>query len=252
MPSRFHNAALALLGVDYAVDPYATLALEARARTFGITFPASFIEWCGMRDGLTLLQDTSHCDEPVPIAKLGNPMQWRWAEDRDLLRDDLLVFMVENQGVCVWAVRLNAGDDPPVVVARDPDLAWRSCAEHFSTFIDCQAWAHLHFSPHSDGLLVAAQDVPLRPADLAHLRGRYAERATTHGWPGDNQYRFEGNDARVLIWDAEDQADWWISSPTEDGLARTLSVLWECGDLRGSLWTNDDRAERVLESLRRR
>jgi hypothetical protein len=35
------------------------------------------------------------------------------------LRSEDLWLMTENQGVCVWAVPLDAGDDPPVLVAGD-------------------------------------------------------------------------------------------------------------------------------------
>jgi hypothetical protein len=65
----------------------------------GITLPASFFEWYGMRDGLALLRGNSNDDEPIDIGSLGAPIQWRWPQKRDLVQEGLLPFMVENQGV---------------------------------------------------------------------------------------------------------------------------------------------------------
>jgi hypothetical protein len=161
--------------------------------------------------------------------------------------------MFENQAVSVWAVGLGGEDDPPVFVARDPDLEWRLCAETFSTFVGCQVWDHTEvFDPAEPParILVQAQDVPLRGDDLAFLRRGFTAKATTHGWPGDNQYRFERGDVRILIWDGEHQADWWIAASEPAGLAAIATELWDCGGLRDSLWSNDARGTEVLKTLR--
>jgi hypothetical protein len=249
--SRFHRAVLARLGVQPVVDDAAMRALNERAAVLGITFPASFVEWYGMRDGIELLRRNSNADDPVTIAHLGEPSKWRWDEKRDLIREGLLLFMFENQAVCVWALRLDGDEDPPVLVARDPDLEWRPCAERFSTFMACQAWDHAEiWDEAGERILLQAQDEPLSDDDLAFLRSRFDEAPTTHGWPGDNQYRFERGDHRVLVWDGEEQADWWITATSEDDLAELATELWECGNLHASLWSNDNRGETVLEQLR--
>jgi hypothetical protein len=54
-----------------------------------------------------------------------------------------------------------------------------------------------------------------------------------------------------IIWEAEHQADWWISSETEDGLAAVTHELWACSDLSSSLYGLEERGERVLEMLRK-
>jgi len=254
MSSRFHQEALERLSVQYAADPAALRALNERAAELDIRLPAAFVEWYGMRDGVALLRSNSNCDDPIEIHRLGEQVPWRWPEKHDWVREGLLLFMVENQAVCVWAVRLDAGDDPPVVVARDPDLEWRPCAASFSTFIGCQVWDHVEIwaeaEPGGRGLLLQAQDVPLRTDDLRFVRDHFEEKPATHGWPGENQYRFQRGDARLLIWDGEDQADWYITDKTEVGLASVTRELWDCGGLRTSLWSNEDRGERVLRKLR--
>jgi hypothetical protein len=83
------------------------------------------------------------------------------------------------------------------------------------------------------------------------LRERFREKPTTHGWPGENQYRFEGDEARLLLWDGEDQADWFITATTEAGLEKVAVDLWKCGGLSTSLWSNDERGEGLLKSLRK-
>jgi hypothetical protein len=116
----------------------------------------------------------------------------------------------------------------------------------------CQVWDHTEiFDPAEPPgrILVQAQDVPLRSDDLAFLRRSFGAWATAHGWPGDNQYRFERGDARILVWDGEDQPDWWITAATDGGLAAVVTELRRCGTLRTSLWSNDERGTKVLETV---
>jgi hypothetical protein len=253
MPSRFHEDALRRLATPYQPDPAATRALEARANELGIALPASFAEWYGMRDGVELLKRNSNCDEPLGVEDLGKRFKWRGLVAEDWLAQGLLIFMFENQSVCVWALQLDGGDDPPVLVARDPELEWVECAQSFSTFVACQVWDHAEVLGTAEGstrLLVQAQDIPLQSEDLAFLRRTSVEKPATHGWPADNQYRFERGNARVLIWDGKDQADWWIAAPDVEDLALVVEDLWDCGGLRTTLWCTDERCQAVLEGIR--
>jgi hypothetical protein len=228
-------------------------ALTARSSYLRIVLPKSFVEWYGMRSGIELLERNSNCDHPLPIERLGDPLQWRWPVAPDCVSEGRLIFMVENQAVSVWALGLHGGDDPPVFVARDPDLGWRHCAEAFSTFVGCQVWDHTEIFDSAEPprrILVQAQDVPLRSDDLAFLQRSFSARATTHGWPGNNQYRFERGETCILIWDGDDQADWWITAATAGGLASVVDELRNCGGLQTSLWSNDERGTAVLETAR--
>ncbi|WP_394831397.1 SMI1/KNR4 family protein [Pendulispora rubella] len=234
-------------------DDAAMAALVAREQKLGISLPASFVEWYGMLGGIELLQRNSNCDNPVPIVRLGASLDGPWDDPTDCVAEGLLIFMVENQGVCVWAVQLGRSDDPPVLVACDPDYEWQPCAETFSSFIECQIWDHAEIladtTPHAR-MVIQAQDLPLRSDDLAFLRRNFTERTTTRGWPGDIQYRFEHGETRLLLWDGEDQADWWICARTSENLTEIVEKLWYCGDLRATLWSNDPRAEEVLQNVR--
>lgn len=254
MPCRFHKGTLQLLSRQYERDTAAVRGLEERAFALGVALPASFLEWYGMRDGVALLSGGGGADDPVEIERLGVPIEWRWPKKRDLVKEGLLLFMVENQAVCIWALQLDAGDDPPVLVARDPELEWRPYAPCFSTFIECQMWDQSVIgaaaAPGGSRILLQAQDAVLRPGDLRSLRQIFEEKPTTHGWPGENQYRFECDTGGLLIWDSEDQADWFIAARSESALMKVATDVWNCGGLRESLWSNDERGEKLLKEIR--
>src|SRR5262249_23315052 len=93
-------------------------SMRAQEVALGITFPSSFVEWFGLREGADLLRRHSNSDDPVEIEHLGEPVPGGWGKKRDFVREGLLPFMIENQGVCLWALRLDGGDDPGVVVAE--------------------------------------------------------------------------------------------------------------------------------------
>nr|BFE59268.1 hypothetical protein GCM10020063_037940 [Dactylosporangium thailandense] len=57
----------------------------------------------------------------------------------------LLPFMIENQGVCFWAVMLDGSDDPPVMISLDdlePSDEWTMLAATFSDLVYTRIWDH--------------------------------------------------------------------------------------------------------------
>lgn len=232
----------------YEPDLKALAALSARSSELGVLFPESFVEWYGMRNGISLLRQHSNNDEPVGIAKLGAATYpFKSGEVPESEHGRMLQFMVENQGVCTWGIPLDAGDDPAVLVAVDPDFEWRAHAASFSTFIACQVW---DYEKVHSGVLLTAQASELAAVDLELLRRRFREKTTTHGWPTKNIFRFEREDARVIVWDGDGQADWWISAHSEENIAALAGELWGCGDLCTSLYGVEERGERIVRLLR--
>jgi hypothetical protein len=65
------------------------------------------------------------------------------------------------------------------------------------------------------------------------------------------QYRFHCGDARVLIWDSEDQADWQIAARTEESLTQLGREPWTSGSLVNEFCSfgDDVRGDRVLKVL---
>jgi hypothetical protein len=157
----------------------------------------------------------------------------------ELVRAGLLEVLIENQGVCTWAVMLDGSDDPPVVVEVDSrdsaasldEIQWQPCAESLSTFMYCRAWDH----GQNIAVEVQAQDHALAPGDLADLQSHFSEGPRTYGHPGVTNYRFFTPNSAILIWDGEDdkwrggQADWMLMATSNAALLDLLRRVWHCG-----------------------
>jgi hypothetical protein len=210
----------------------------------------------------------------VPVHGLGRPFSdWYPEHDDpakphrlvDFVRAGLLVVMLENQGVCTWAVKLDGSDDPPVVVAVDSrrsaaspsEVRWEPCAGSFSTFMYCRAWDQGCCLTNT--LVMAfAQDKALAPGDLEFLQSHFSEGPQTHGHPGATNYRFFTGNSAILIWGGEDnegrggQADWWLTASSDEALLDLLYRVCHCGNLRETLYANDPRSQEVLDRLKQR
>lgn len=158
--------------------------------------------------------------------------------------------MTENQGVCVWAVPMDAGDDPPVLVAGDlrTGAAMQLYARTVDEFAEAWAWDLRCIGREP---LVQAQAEPLDADTLAYLRATYRETVPTWGWPARQVMRFESDDGLTLtVWDDDRQCDWWISGPTSGTTRRHVAALRPCSDLAASLWSNDEPGVALLASFR--
>jgi hypothetical protein len=185
----------------------------------------------------------------------------------DFVRAGLLVVMIENQGVCTWAVKLDGSDDPAVVVEVDSrrsgatpsEVRWEPCAVSFSTFMYCRAWDEgCSLTDKPDKLVMAfAQDKALAPGDLEFLQSHFSEGPRTHGHPRATNYRFFTGNSAILIWDQGDYerggaADWWLAASSDEALLDVLHKVWHCGSLRETLYANDPHSQAVLDQLKRR
>lgn len=246
---HFHAKAFALLPSVPAVSAMHTDLLSAREAELGLRWPASIREWYSLEGAVELLRRHSNDDDPVPIERLGAPVApWYGETCRDFLSKSLLLIMLENQGVCNWAVQLDGSPDPPVVVAVDtaPDELWLPATQSFSEFVYCQIWDHAHMSA-----CCAAQEPALALDDLAYLRSRFQQGPTTYGWPGSANYRFTTPWGRILIWYADHHgADWYLSASSDHDLAQLLRAIWQCGTLAKSLYGCGCEGEECLAQAR--
>ena len=274
---QFHARTFAMASATPALSQAAVRLLEERERECSLTFPASVREWY-MFDGPGLGPKVG-CgptrDMMVPTRGLGRAFSDWSAEhdpakpDRldDFVRAGLLVVMIENQGVCTWAVKLDGSDDPPVVVEVDSrrsaaspgEVRWEPCAVSFSTFMYCRAWDEgCCLTDNPDKLVMAfAQDKALAPGDLEFLQSHFSEGPRTHGHPGATNYRFFTGNSAILIWDQGDYerggaADWWLAASSDEALLDVLHKVWHCGSLRETLYANDPHSRAVLDQLKRR
>jgi hypothetical protein len=209
----------------------------------------------------------------VPVQDLGRPF-WDWlypehdhsAEPHQLdglVQAGLLVVMIENQGVCTWAVKLDGSDDPPVVVEVDSinsadspsEVRWEPCAASFSTFLYCRAWDHGCWLT-GEPVVAFAEDKALAPGDLKFLQSHFSEGPRTHGHPGATNYRFFTGNSAILIRDQGDYegggaADWILGASSDEALLNLVHSVWHCGSLRETLCANDPRSRAVLDRLKR-
>lgn len=161
----------------------------------------------------------------------------------------VLVLSDENQGVCSWGVPLDGSSDQ-VLVGGDLLDAGRATVTYVASVADFIAARRWDYRCLYSGPLLMAQAAELDQASLGYLQARFGQAVTTAGWPGARQYRFEQPDARVLLWAAAGQCDWWISATGEPPLRTLAAGLLGLSDLRRALFASDDIGARVLGNLR--
>jgi hypothetical protein len=159
------------------VAEHELLAVEQR---IACKLPGTFREFYSMANAPRLLKQYSNSDWPLSVGELAKPMS-RW-RNYDPIDDKILPFMNENQGVCVWGVRLDAGDDPPVVVEVDSGTPprWQLCAQRFTNWLQFQVD---HFRVFGSSWFVA--QAPALTDNARRLLSRHFEEGLqTHAWPG--------------------------------------------------------------------
>jgi hypothetical protein len=227
-----------------AVSDRSIAALDATERLRGFRFPASVREWYSLKGAVDILRRYSRADDLVPLEELGRVR----GHLPDPVGNGLLAFRIENQGVCVWAVKLDRSDDPPVMVDVDRLGVWQPCAQSFSQFVYCCVW---DCGEEPKGIeAVQAQAQPIAEQDLCWLHTHFVEGPRTYGFPGDTQYRFSRKDQKALIWAGDSQADWMLSAGSAESLEELLRTVWRCGDLSHSLCAQTPAAQAVLERIR--
>jgi hypothetical protein len=247
---KYHRDAVSLLPHIPRFSKNSAELLYQREQQLGIEFPAAVREWYSLEGAVQLLERFSNDDSAFAIEELGEPFDdWYDGGPKDFLSDKLLLFMRENQGVCNWAIRLDCGSDPPVVVEVDtaPAAKWLPCTDRFSTFVWCQIWDHSQLA-----VGVSAQEIHLLKRDLSFLKSNFDELPTTYGWPGNVNYRFKSEKGAIIIWDGRDRGvDWFVSARSASDLKAVLGKVWHCGNLAESMY-GDGEADAVLRELRDR
>ena len=110
----YHQATFRRLGIVPVASADQQAFIAERERVCGIRFPASVTEWMGLRGVETLFYEKTNNDF-LPFA--GNGPEWSRIfplGDPDQIRQGYLCVASENQGVVIFYVRLDEGDDPPV------------------------------------------------------------------------------------------------------------------------------------------
>ena len=213
--TAYHEQALELAGQKLEMSPSAEARVRSLETELGRRVPLSLRQLVVSNLWPALLAQFSNCDEPIEVEAMSRP-PWR---KRSLDAPVILPFMVENQGVCTWAVRLDGSDDPEVLVevdSGDPP-EWQTAAPSFSAWLNCQVRDHLLL----ERALFTAQAEPLEPATLSELEQTFSCGPKTYGWPTPVVHRFSSSLGSILLWAGDDQCDWWIA-PSSLSQARDL------------------------------
>lgn len=243
----WHDDTLRIAGRSACPSPSAEAAVRALEARTGCTVPAALRELLTTDIWQGLLREFSNDDVPLAVGDMGtahSPWQ-KW----DARAAGILPFMCENQGVCNWAVPLNRGDDPPVLVevdSGDPP-SWQTAAETFSTWVRCQVEDQLVLGRS----MFAAQAEPLGDGIRAALSLRFTRGLTTSGWPSREILRFHGELGDLLLWSADDQCDWWVAPRDLANAEPMLSALPLSANTKRCFYALQPIAEPVLDTWRR-
>jgi hypothetical protein len=210
-------------------------------RELGRRLPDAFRELLVSDAWPAFLKEFSNCDHPL------EPLQFppnRWPAYNSL-EHGLLPFMIENQGVCTWAIRLDDAPDPNVVVEIDSGSTpgWKPCGASFSAWLYCQVLDRKVL----DSALFAAQAEPLSAEVLSKLVTVMTERPRTHAWPARDNIRLHCDLGDVLLWSGEDQCDWWIAPRSSSMAFQLLDTLPLATGFDGWLYALNDAARPLLQ-----
>ncbi len=215
-------------------DHAAEVAVQEVEDRIGTRLPSLFRQFLLYANGADLLRQHSNCDEPIKCSKLGSPpYKHNWGT-YDPLKDKLLPFMIENQGVCTWAIKFEGADNPRVFVEVDSGCPpkWELTGETFTEWLTCQVEDKLLLESAS----LAAQAPGLRGKDLRWLRQNFSEGRKTFSWPGETNYRFSNARSRLLLWSNDEQCDFWISLAEGVRIDDVLDELWNIAGLIDALY----------------
>jgi len=185
------------------------------------------------------------CDHPHGIDTLGLPMTGYGVPYLGA-SDGVLPFLSETQGVCTWAIRLGDAEDSEVLVEVDsmPRPKWQPTCSSFLTWLRCRI-EDGHFLARA---MFAAQAPALDPSTRDRMRAVFEEGTPTFAWPGHTNYRFRGALVDVLLWDTDDQCDWFIA-PRGDA-REALRAIPNIRHILSALYGLSDDAQATLERIR--
>ena len=229
-----HLKALALIGREPGTAEHAKRELDEfdRKHLSRAKIAPSVREWYETPGAVEILREYSNEDAALSIPEL-TLSTWTRAEDASI-RLNVLEFLWENQGVCVWAVALTGEDDPPVVVRwNEEDLRVRRCADTFSTFVFSRLW---DFQPLvEEWVRFQAQEKPISDIDLGYLRSMFREGPTTYTSAcfSGITHRFEAPEGRIVVgnYGSEgtiESADWYVYAKSLDDFRKLERELQRC------------------------
>jgi hypothetical protein len=220
--------------------------LLAVERRIARPLPATFREFYALENGPSLLDYYSNSDRPLRLAELAEPSK-RW-HGYDPLGENILPFMIENQGVGAWGIRLDGGDDPQVVVEVDCSVppVWQKCADRFTDWLESQVENFRLF----ENCWFRADGPELTDETLRLLRQHFEEGIQTYAWPGKTNYRFFNDRSNILLWSQDGMCSWWIAPMSTEHVAAALDEIAQITGIETDLCGIEDQHEDMLSAWR--
>ncbi len=240
-----HQALLSELGLEVAVDARISKLLDDDEARLGKPLPRVLRDMYETPGLLDLLDNWSSNRFERPGALRTYSHQPSSPANRPLW------LATENQGVCHWVVPLDGSDDPPVYVTGDL-RSGRSVVRYVASlteFFAAVAWDRTGVDADEVPLIQAQAD-PLDSASVAFLEQRFDQRATTHGWPCEDNHRFQRDDQRIALWSCDTQCDWWLVAQSPASLQQLVQDVLHLSNLSESLWSNDLAGMEILSRVR--
>ncbi len=243
MELHYHSEAIRLLGIHAEVDPKNLDRIQRAEARLGVHLPESVREWYSLMDSVGTLEQWSGPGMAILLGRFSERPESEVVRPKAITHP-LLPILLENQGVCRWAVALDGSTDPPVYVQvedrNDPD--WALHAEDFSSFLLALFWDFREGKYH-----YSAQETSLSGEDLRSLEKSLEPGPPTYRWPARQNWRFRHADAYLSLWHSEgEQTDWMIHGTSEPPLLELLRMVIDMGELRRTLYACNAVDERLL------
>lgn len=199
--------------------------LSALAEIYDHPFPAALREWYGLYGVFDIMAAIAESNHPNTFDQPQRDKTYMARYARTAVSSHILPVLFENQGVCHWAVPVDAGDNLPVLVGfQENDFDWHLHAESFSAFIEALTWDFVFFHRNyvvevSD--FIAEADVP--PLLDAFERGPHTHAASAVFRANEIQ-RFKRGDRRILVIRNEKSHRIWFASASRSSLENLLTT----------------------------
>lgn len=132
----YHQDAFQLIDKAITINLSKEEELKKIESSYSIELPKAFKELYSIKNFENILKYYSNDDQILTLSEIFP----------DRLEDNLIVFIVENQGVCKWCISINGKEDPPVLVKGVQENArWLLSSTRLSDFVYVWIWDHQPF-----------------------------------------------------------------------------------------------------------
>jgi hypothetical protein len=247
---NYHQPTFDLIQKDPRFSQRSATMLRLLERVYGYSWPQSVREWFSLENATDIIKYYSNEDVPLTLEDLEHAAQEQYTYRYwDFAGQEMLPFIVENQGSYLWAIHLNDSDDPPVGM-WDEHNEWHLCAPRFSEFVCLWVWKHLYWT---DRCVLHAKDIAISESTLQSLRQHFTITSPAQITNSSTIFHFYRDSQKIHLWRRNRQETyWWLHAASEESLFHLAHSVWFYGTLKQTLQDiqGDRCASDVLQRLR--